>query len=109
MLLLSHKLMLLQVLSQVLSLLCLQLSIAVATATIVALSAVVIACGVAQAWTYCCIGKYTCVGGAAGAVTNCDCFVCSCLVILLHVLHKLFAFAADLTIMCKCHVQVVLH
>ena len=35
--------------------------------------------------------------------------VCSCLVILLHVLHKLFAFAADVTIMCKCHMQVVLH
>ena len=45
------------------------MSFAAATA-IVALSAVVIAFGVAQAWTYCCIGEYTCVGGAdAGAVT----------------------------------------
>jgi hypothetical protein len=54
----------------VFSLSCLQLSYAAATAAIVALSAVVIACGVAQAGTFCCIGEYTCVGGvAAGAVT----------------------------------------
>ena len=45
------------------------MSSAAATA-FVALSAVVIPFGVAQAWTYCCIGEYTRVGGAApGAVT----------------------------------------
>ena len=70
MLFLSHMLMLLQVLSQALSLSCLQLSFAAATSTIVALSAIAIASGVAQAWTYCCIGDYACVAGAAaGAMT----------------------------------------
>ena len=37
--------------------------------------------------------------------------MCSCLVILLHVLllHKLFALAADVTMMYKCDLQVLLH
>ena len=77
MLLLSHRLMLLQGLLQVLSLSCVQLSFAAATAPI-ALSAVVIACGVAKACIYCCIGKYTFVGCAAAGCW--DCCVCSCLV-----------------------------
>ena len=37
--------------------------------------------------------------------------MCSCLVISLYglLLHKLFAFATDVTIKCTCHSQVLLH